>query len=35
MQNLRVGQYSFEQTEDFEYLGINVNQINDMYSYKN
>jgi hypothetical protein len=32
MQSLRVGQYLFEQVEDFKYLGVNINQRNDMHN---
>jgi len=32
MQSLRVGQYLFEQVGDFKYLGVNINQRNDMHN---
>jgi len=30
--SLRVGQYLFEQVEDFKYLGVNISQRNDMHN---
>jgi hypothetical protein len=32
MLSLRVGQYLFEQVEDFKYLRFNINQRNDMHN---
>jgi hypothetical protein len=32
MQCLRIGQYLFEQVEDFKYLGVNINQRNYMHN---
>jgi len=32
MQSLRVGIYLFEQVDDFKYLGVNINQRNDMHN---
>jgi len=32
MQSLRAGQYLSEQVEDFKYLGVNINQRNNMYN---
>ncbi|KAL4083726.1 hypothetical protein QTP88_029042 [Uroleucon formosanum] len=32
LQNLAVGEYTFEQVEDFKYLGVNLNNKNDMHN---
>lgn len=32
MQSLSVGQYLFEQVENFKYLGVNINQRNNMHN---
>lgn len=32
MQDLRVGQYSFEQVVDYKSLGVNINQRNNMHN---
>lgn len=32
MHGIRVGQYLFEKVGDFKYLGVNINQRNDMHN---